>query len=94
MKTIANEYPEVHSLQHAVEAGEEYFYATVQKGTPRENWLFLKKDDGFANADHDVLAEDASILSGLTIEDLQSARLPGARKRSLLLEPVDVTITS
>jgi len=47
LKTIANEYPEVHSLQHAVEAGEEYFYATVQKGTPRENWLFLKmKTDG------------------------------------------------
>jgi outer membrane protein assembly factor BamB len=47
LKTIANEYPEVHSLQYALEAGDEYFYATVQKGTPRENWLFIKmKADG------------------------------------------------
>jgi hypothetical protein len=47
LKTIATNYPEVHSLQHAAEGGEEYFYATVQKGTPKENWLFLKmKVDG------------------------------------------------
>ncbi len=47
LKTIANEYPEVHSLVYAVENGEEYFYATVQKGTPKENWLFVKmKTDG------------------------------------------------
>jgi hypothetical protein len=47
LKTIANEYPEVHSLFHTEENGEEVFYATVQKGTPKENWLFLKmKMDG------------------------------------------------
>jgi hypothetical protein len=47
VKTIAHEYPEVHSLLHAVENGLEYFYATVQKGTAQENWLFVKmKTDG------------------------------------------------
>jgi hypothetical protein len=47
LRTIATDYPEVHSLVHAEEAGTEYFYAVVQKGTPRENWLFLKmKTDG------------------------------------------------
>jgi hypothetical protein len=47
VKTIATEYPEIHSLVHANEGGEEYFYVTVQKGTPKENWLFLKmKTDG------------------------------------------------
>ena len=47
LRTIAGEYPEVHSMVHAIENGEEYFYATVQKGTARENWLFLKiKTDG------------------------------------------------
>jgi len=47
LKTIANEYPEVHSLVYANENNEEYFYATVQKGTPKENWLFVKmKTDG------------------------------------------------
>src|SRR5690349_17483436 len=47
IKTIANAYPEVHSMVHAVEQAEEFFYATVQKGTPTENWLFIKlKTDG------------------------------------------------
>jgi hypothetical protein len=47
IRTIAHAYPEVHSLVHAEEHGEEVFYATVQKGTPQENWLFLKlKTDG------------------------------------------------
>ncbi len=47
LRTIANEYPEVHSMAYAEEGGEEYFYATVQKGTPKENWLLLKmKTDG------------------------------------------------
>ncbi|HEX6803569.1 MAG TPA: hypothetical protein VF133_07795 [Terriglobales bacterium] len=47
IRTIANAYPEVHSLVHAEERGEEFFYATVQKGTPAENWLFVKlKTDG------------------------------------------------
>jgi hypothetical protein len=47
IRTIANAYPEVHSMVHAEEHGEEFFYATVQKGTPAENWLFIKmKMDG------------------------------------------------
>lgn len=47
LKTIATEYPEVHSIFHAQENGEEYLYTTVQKGTPKENWLFVKmKTDG------------------------------------------------
>jgi hypothetical protein len=47
LKTIAGEYPEIHSLVHADENSGEYFYATVQHGTPKENWLFVKmKTDG------------------------------------------------
>jgi len=47
LKTIANDYPEVHSIVYAEENGQEYFYCTVQKGTPKENWLFIKiKPDG------------------------------------------------
>jgi hypothetical protein len=46
-KTIATEYPEVHSIVHVQEGADEYFYTTVQKGTPKENWLFVKmKTDG------------------------------------------------
>ena len=41
-KTIAHDYPEIHSMVHVPEGGIEYLYCTVQKGTPRENWLFIK----------------------------------------------------
>jgi hypothetical protein len=47
LRKIATAYPEIHSIVFATEGGEEYLYATVQKGTPEENWLFLKmKTDG------------------------------------------------
>jgi hypothetical protein len=47
VRSIATQYPEVHSIVHAREAGEDVLYTTVQKGTPRENWLFVKmKTDG------------------------------------------------
>jgi hypothetical protein len=47
LKTIAHEYPEIHSIVHVNENEGEYFYVTVQKGTPQENWLFVKmKTDG------------------------------------------------
>jgi hypothetical protein len=47
LKTIAGDYPEIHSLVYAEEGGQEFFYTTVQKGTPKENWLFIKmKTDG------------------------------------------------
>jgi hypothetical protein len=47
LRTIAHTFPEVHSMVHAEEDGTEFFYTTVQKGTPGENWLFLKmKTDG------------------------------------------------
>jgi hypothetical protein len=47
VKTIANQYPEVHSLHYSAEGDNEFFYATVQKGTPAENWLVIKmKADG------------------------------------------------
>src|ERR1051325_2161066 len=47
LRKIATAYPEVHSLVVATQDGEEYLYATVQKGSPQENWLFLKmRTDG------------------------------------------------
>ena len=42
LKTIANQYPEVHSIVYVEEDGADYLYTTVQTGTPRENWLFVK----------------------------------------------------
>jgi len=42
IRTIANAFPEIHSMVHADEHGEEFLYSSVQKGTPAENWLFVK----------------------------------------------------
>lgn len=59
--------------------------------TSAGEWLCRKKDDGTANPARDVIAQDASILSGLTIEDLKAGRLPdGARHGSLLERPADL----
>jgi hypothetical protein len=47
LRTIASSYPEVHSIHCALEDGDEFLYTTVQRGTPTENWLFVKmKTDG------------------------------------------------
>jgi hypothetical protein len=40
-------YPEIHSIVHVEENGDEYLYTIVQRATPKENWLFVKmKTDG------------------------------------------------
>src|SRR5215204_2492659 len=55
--------------------------------TRDKEWLFFKKQDSFANPDHDVIAEDASVLSGLTIDDLKAGRLPDRTQHQLALDP-------
>ena len=47
VRSIATQYPEVHSIVYAREGADDYLYTTIQKGTPDENWLFVKmKTDG------------------------------------------------
>ena len=36
----------------------------------KSQWLFIKRRDGFEQPGRDVLAEDRSVLSGLTLDDL------------------------
>jgi bifunctional non-homologous end joining protein LigD len=59
--------------------------------TQDKNWLFLKKDDSFADPNHHVLSEDASVLSGLTIEDLKAGRLPTRKQGQLLPDVTQVS---
>ena len=47
---------------------------TTSRG-PNE-WLLIKHNDGYADPSRDVLEEDRSVLSGLTIADLKAGRLP------------------
>jgi bifunctional non-homologous end joining protein LigD len=50
---------------------------TLVKTKRSENeWLFIKHRDRFADTERDIVDEDRSVLSGLTIEDLKAGRLP------------------
>jgi bifunctional non-homologous end joining protein LigD len=53
--------------------------------TQDKEWLFFKKEDAFATTERDVLDEDASVLSGLTIDDLKAGKRP-TRKDTLLAD--------
>ena len=44
---------------------------------PRD-WLLIKHQDRHADPERDILAEDRSVYSGLTVEDLKQGRLPAA----------------
>src|SRR5437762_1429232 len=50
----------------------------------KSQWLFIKRRDGLENADREVTAEDRSVLSGLTIEDLAAGRVPEPRASTLV----------
>jgi bifunctional non-homologous end joining protein LigD len=59
----------------------------IARGT--NEWLLIKHQDQFADRERDILEEDASILSGLTLEDIKAGRLP-QRRKDTLLRPADL----
>ena len=48
----------------------------VKTQASEDSWLLIKHHDVAADPDHELTAEDASVVSGLTIADLQAGRLP------------------
>ncbi len=50
----------------------------VRTGGHDRWWLFVKKDDEFADPGQDVLEQDHSVLSGLSVEDLAGGLQQGA----------------
>ncbi len=60
---------------------------TLVKTAQSENsWLMIKHRDEAANATREIVDEDASVLTGLTIADLQAGRLP---QRDVVAPPLD-----
>jgi bifunctional non-homologous end joining protein LigD len=53
-----------------------------------KNWLLIKHRDEYANRDRDILEERASIISGLTIDDLKTGHLP-SNKAVIAKKPGD-----
>lgn len=52
-------------------------FTLVKTRYAKDSWLLIKHKDEYAT-DRDVLREDKSVRSGLTIQDLKEGRLPGA----------------
>ena len=69
---------------------------TLVKTARSENeWLLIKHQDRFVDTEQDVLDEDASIISGLTIADIKAGRLPDRQHtRPLVLRPSDLAASS
>ena len=79
-------------MRHEIEAGKVSFtlrgrklkgsWTLVRmKPNPRE-WLLIKHKDAHAHESRDVLEENKSVLSGLTIEDLKAGRLPDPARQT------------
>ena len=51
-------------------------WALVRTSAEERSWLLLKHRDEAADPSRDLVAEDSSVISGLTIADLQAGRLP------------------
>ncbi len=45
-----------------------------------KNWLLIKHRDKHADPHRDILSEETSVISGLTIDDLKSGHLPSRKK--------------
>ncbi len=55
-----------------------------------ENWLLIKHRDEFPGPEIDILEQKASVISGLTIEDLKSGKVPPA-ETSTVLKPENLS---
>ncbi|HEY3080066.1 MAG TPA: non-homologous end-joining DNA ligase [Chloroflexota bacterium] len=53
-------------------------FTLVRTSRGQRDWLLIKKQDGHASRERDVLADGRSVISGLTLEDLKAGRRPSA----------------
>ena len=51
-------------------------WTLVRTSRGPNDWLLIKHQDRHADPERDILAEDRSVYSGLTVEDLKQGRLP------------------
>jgi len=53
-------------------------WTLVKMSGPNNNWLLIKHRDKFAGDGHDLLSENTSVRSGLSIDDIKAGHLPPA----------------
>ena len=68
---------------------------TLVKTSQGENdWLLIKHKDRFVDTERDVTAEDASVISGLTIADIKAGHLPDRTLGRLITRPGDLRVAA
>ncbi len=66
-------------------------WTLVKMQRTEKEWLLIKHKDAQASAERDILKDDRSVISGLTIEDIKNGRLPDrAQAKPLVLGPDDL----
>ena len=65
-------------------------WTLVKLARGKDEWLLIKHKDRFADPERDILAEDRSVLSGLTIADVKAGHLPDRRGQRLIVEAGDL----
>jgi len=65
-------------------------WTLVKTSRAESEWLLIKHRDRFADPSRDILEENASVISGLTIADIKAGRLPDKADTSPSLRPRDL----
>ena len=58
-------------------------WALVRTSEEERSWLLIKHRDEAADPSRDLVAEDSSVISGLSIADLQAGRLPDPARQGV-----------
>ncbi len=67
-------------------------WTLVRTKRAANEWLLIKHKDRFADTEREVIEEDRSVLSGLSLEDIKAGRLPERRTAvEMCLRPGDLT---
>ncbi len=64
-------------------------WTLVKLSNSETEWLLIKHRDAASDEERDILDEDASVISTLTIDDIKASRLPDRGAASVILSPED-----
>jgi bifunctional non-homologous end joining protein LigD len=66
-------------------------WTLVKMQRTKKEWLLIKHKDEQSSTERDILEDERSVISGLTIDDLKNGRLPDpAQRKPLVLGPDDL----
>jgi bifunctional non-homologous end joining protein LigD len=66
-------------------------WTLVKIARAEKEWLLIKHQDAWVDAERDITEDDRSVISELSIEDLQAGQLPDRASVDVLLNPADAT---